>query len=355
VYDETVAEMEPTTQAVPGYFIWQVPGQALVIHLHLEVVDRLGADIMRGFGALPKRGAEVGGVLLGTIENGDVTIVRIEDFETVPCLYKRGPSYLFTEDTQASFEEACARWQPSESQAAYAVGYYRSHTRDGPVMTTEDIELMSRYFPFPAHVALLVKPFASKASVAAFFVREDGAFPKNAPLEFPFRRRELTPGLMAEDPDPAPFRGAEPAVEPAPEPSAETPVQRHRSSLPGWIWIPLSFVFLILGLLLGYQAALTRNSLGSGDAPFSLSLSVARTGDNLTVHWNREAPALRVALKGTLEIEDGGYSKPVELDLAHLQGGSLIYRNSSSHVRFRLIVSLNARSAVTETTEWRQP
>jgi hypothetical protein len=81
---------------------------------------------------------------------------------------------------------------------------------------------------------------------------------------------------------------------------------------------------------------------------------VARTGENLTVRWNRDAPAVRAAQKGVLEIEDGKYSKPVELDPAHLQGGSLIYRHSSGHVRFRLIVSLNARSSVTETLDWRQ-
>jgi hypothetical protein len=355
VYDETVAEMEPTTQAVPGYFVWEVPGQAVVIHLNLDVVDRMGADIMRGFGALPKRGAEVGGVLLGSIENGDVTIVRVKDYETVPCQYKRGPSYLFTEDAQEAFDQACARWQPGESRPVYAIGYYRSHTRDGPLMTAEDIELLDRCFPLPAHIALLVKPFVTKASAASFFVRENGRFPETARAEFPFRRYELAPESAAEEPGPALFDGvpSEPVEEPSGVSTEVAPRQR-RLGLPGWVWIPLSFVFLMLGLLLGYQAALTRVATVEGDAAFSLALSVTRTGDNLTVRWNRAAPAVRAAQKGLLEIEDGAYSKPVELDLAHLQGGSLIYRNSSNRVRFRLIVTLNARSNVTETLEWRQ-
>ena len=71
------------------YFVWEVPGKPIRVHLHLEVVDRVAAEAMRGFGAVPKRGAEVGGVLIGTIEPGDPSIVRIEDFEPVECDYKR--------------------------------------------------------------------------------------------------------------------------------------------------------------------------------------------------------------------------------------------------------------------------
>jgi hypothetical protein len=350
VYDETVAEMQPTTQAVPGYFVWEVPGKAVVIHLDLDVVDRMGVDIMRGFAALPKRGAEVGGVLLGSIETGAVTTVRVKDFEAVPCPYKRGPSYLFAEDEQGAFDQACARWQPGESRGVYAVGFYRSHTREGlregPMLTAEDVELLDRNFPFPAHVALLVKPFATKTSLARFFVRENGQFPETAPPEFPFRRSELARGSVRTEQLP------EPVEEPAGLPDVAP--RPRRLGLPGWVWIPLAFVFLILGLMLGYQAARTKTISTEGDSAFSLALSVTRTGDNLTVRWNPEAPAVRAAQKGLLEIEDGKYSKPVDLDLAHLKGGSLIYRHSSNHVRFRLIVSLNARSNVTEMLEWRQ-
>src|SRR5690348_16897933 len=99
--------MEPTIQAAPGYYVWQAPGVPVTIHLRLDVVDRLNTDIMRGFGLVPKRGAEVGGVLVGTVESGKNTIVRIEDFEPVPCRYARGPSYLLTEPEAVLFTEVC--------------------------------------------------------------------------------------------------------------------------------------------------------------------------------------------------------------------------------------------------------
>src|SRR5438105_2009872 len=185
--------MDTQTQGASGYYVWEADGQPVAIHIHLEVVDRLGPEIMRGFGAIPKRGAEVGGLLLGTIEHAEnQTIVRIEDFEPVACEYKRGPSYLLTEEDGNAFEDACARWQAEGSEPAHAVGYYRSHTRDGMSLGPEDIDLLDRYFPHPDHVALLVKPFATKVSMAGFFVRNDGAFPEVTPLEFPLRRRELT-------------------------------------------------------------------------------------------------------------------------------------------------------------------
>jgi hypothetical protein len=55
-----------------------------------------------------------------------------------------------------------------------------------------------------------------------------------------------------------------------------------------------------------------------------------------------------------LEIDDGGFTKPVDLDAAHLKAGGIVYRNSSDHVRFRLIVYLNSRLNLTETVDWRR-
>jgi hypothetical protein len=146
--------------------------------------------------------------------------------------------------------------------------------------------------------------------------------------------------------------------EPAPaQPPAHTVPSPAKSRFRGgWVWIPLSFVFLLLGVLLGFQSALTIGAKPPSPSAtdFSLGLMVTRADDNLTVKWNRDSTAVRSAQKGLLEIEDGGYAKPVDLDQAHLQGGSIIYRNSSDTVRFRLMVYLNGRLTVAENIEWRQ-
>ncbi|HEY2845342.1 MAG TPA: hypothetical protein VGJ09_16885 [Bryobacteraceae bacterium] len=336
--------MARTQGGVPGYYVWAVPGMPAAVHLSLDVVDRLAAEFLRGFEAVPKRGAEVGGVLLGFIEPGQIATVRVEDFEPVPCTYVRGPSYLLTQNEREVFDQVCQRRSP--------VGYYRSHTREGLALGQEDIDLLEHNFPLTAHVALLVKPVAGEPGTAGFFVRENGVFPGATRLQFPFRRWEMT------GQEPPAARAAEPAVlkpvllEPDPPPVLDNPkaeAPRKPKSRAG-IWLVAAFFFLLLGVLLGYEASqITAPRRGSD---FALSLAVARNGDNLMVRWNRDAPAIRSAGSGLLEITDGGDVKHMELDRANLSGGSFIYRNTSDRVSFRLVVYLDEGVSVAEALDW---
>jgi len=378
--------MAAETQDAPGYYVWNAPGQPVVIHLHLEVLDRLSAEAMRGFGAVPKRGAEVGGVLLGTIQagrDGQPAIVRIEDFEPVECDYQRGPSYLFTEDGKATFEDAVQRWQPDPSRDAHAVGYYRSHTRDGMSLAPEDIQILGEFFPEAENVALLVKPYGTKVSEGGFFVRQNGVFPEATPLEFPFRRRELTgeePPQHRSMMERAPRtrrRGESEVRAIAPTPIEESAHYRDayvepeptrtvvagtayattlptRSRFPSSVWMPLSFVFLLFGVALGLMVSLSRTPKGSSDPQdFALGLSVSRLGANLSVKWDRHAPAIQAAQSGLIEIEENGTPISKELDTAQLQNGGMTYTNSTNTVKFKLTVFPKARLSVTETAEWR--
>jgi len=399
--------MGASVQDTSGYYVWKAEGQPVEIHLHLDVLDRLAAEVMRGFGAVPKRGAEVGGVLIGTI---DGSVVRIEDFEPVECAYKRGPSYLFTEEEKANFEDAVQRWQPGSAKPAYAVGFYRSQTRDGMSLAPEDIELLNEFFPDAEQIALLVKPYGTKVSEAGFFVREDGSFPEKSPMEFPFRRRELTGeeppphrSMMERDPERRPprqrnVRSIAPPMESAPverapmgrgfdrslgersvnerslapigEPDEEysTEPDRMRAAMgPAYattlpsrsrirssIWIPLSFVFLLFGVALGLMVSFARSQKPMGDPQdFELGLSISKSGDNLSVRWDRRAPAIQAAQNGQIEFEENGKTTPKDLDSADLQSGSMIYTNSSNRVKVTLKVFPRAHVAVEESAEWR--
>jgi hypothetical protein len=356
--------MPSGTQGAADYYVWHVSGKTVTIHLNLEVVDRLLADMTRAFSAVPRHGAEIGGLLLGTIEQGDTVIVRVDDFEPVESQYKNGPSYLLSDEDRARFQSACEHWQPDEARPLYAVGYYRSNTREAASLAPQDIELLDEFFPSPAHIGLLINFHARRTSTAGFFFREDGLFPRTTQLEFPFRRRELSAG---DDPPARPRR--EPA--PSPAPPAESDYRREapwrpavtpvpstpasgRFGLRSAVWIPLSFVFLMFGMALGLMIALARGSGPSAHEPgdFSLGLAVTRSDDNLSVRWDREATAIHAADHGVLEIEDGSYTKSVDLDTAQLKNGSIIYRNSSDAVRFRLVVYPKAHVSVTETADW---
>lgn len=430
--------MNPSTQGAasgtPDTYVWQVPGKPVAVHISLTMIDRLSVELMRGYGANPKRSPELGGVLIGSVQEGTPTIVRVEDFELVPCQYRRGPSYTFTEEDCGPFELAGTR--PD------GVGYFRTHTREGLSLGPEDVDLLDHFFGGPNKVALLVKPFATKVSQAGIFIRENGVFPDTTPLEFPFRRQELTgqaaparrsmmerrPKLRDLDPS-SPRSRARYSQEGAPVPAAmpdgagtplpgsqltgsqllagqmprSTPVNPPYITPPGtapnaavasggsfaetyglqpgsqealqglesaadvgslsrlkkrnkWVWLPLSFVFLLLGLALGFQGGLTYGSrpLNLAAKDFSLGLTVARTDQALTLSWDRQALAVRAAVRGVLEIEESGVSKPVDLDATQLQSGTLVYRNASDDVRFKLSVYFAEGLSLSQAAEWRR-
>jgi hypothetical protein len=339
-----------------------VPGKSVSIHLSLDVVDRLLQDSMRGFGAVPKRGAEVGGVLLGSVESADGPRVRVDDYELVPIEYKRGPSYLLSDTDLEAFTEVMERLRFRTELAP--VGFFRSQTRDAAGLTPEDLELLARFLPQPETVVLLIKPYATRVSTAGFYFQENGQYQDGPPLiEFPLRRKDLAPDDPGPTPDreeprvsrPHPSRRYDPESPPpeAGQVTAAPPISYEvHPPRPRWIWFPLSFIFLLLGVLLGFQAASTVRPTVPGGDPYSLSLNADKSGDNLHIKWDRQAPAIRTAQKGVLSIEDGAYSKTVDLDSSQLQTGSVVYHHNSNHVRFRLEVYAKERDSLAETHEW---
>lgn len=379
--------------------MWEPAGKPISVRLSLDVVDRMQQEVMKGYGAVPKRGAEVGGILLGRSSVADKTIVTIDDFVLVPIEYKRSPSYLLSEEDARAFEAALSGAKNSPDPLLRPIGYFRSHTRDGVGLSSEDFAILDLHFPEPDAVVLVIRPYATKVSQAGFYFKEDGKFPSGPPvLEFPFRRRDLDPDGPV---PPRPGRGADRGIDRSQQGPPPPPVPRERTEhrplgfdptaenwrVPGgashhtapaadaeaalatglqleskrkprggWIWVPLSFIFLLLGVLLGFQAALSmRPQLPAGsNEPYKLNVSVTKSGNNLQVKWDRQSLAVRTAQKGLLTIEDGSYSKPVPLNSFDLQSGSVVYPPYSNHVRFRLDVMVNGRDTVTETVDWRQ-
>lgn len=130
-----------------------------------------------------------------------------------------------------------------------------------------------------------------------------------------------------------------------------------KSRKTGWVWIPLSFIFLFFGMLLGMLVATGVRSQAPAairqDA-YTLGLSVAVAGESLHVRWERTSPAIQASSRGILHINDGGNFKSVTLDSQQLQNGSVIYRRASGDIKFRLEVFARERVSVSETAEFRQ-
>src|SRR3974377_2593323 len=77
------------------YYVWQLPGTPVSIRLSLDVVEQLGLAVVEGFKAIPRRGLEVGGFLLGSLDKREnSTTVSIRAFEPFPSEPREGPSYV---------------------------------------------------------------------------------------------------------------------------------------------------------------------------------------------------------------------------------------------------------------------
>lgn len=384
-------------------FLYSPSGKAVSISIEFDIIDRLNFDIMKGYGAVPKRGAEVGGILLGTAEQGDRLVIRIEDFVTVPCEHLRGPSYILSENDMAGFRQTIEQWAPAPDKRIRVVGYFRSNTRNEFKLGAEDRKLLDAHFPAPA-ICLLVRPYATRIGEAAYCWTESGTLPDEPNGEvFPFRRKELggaprpkrapaqgpaspselpyDTGFSAHDDSQAHHGGlagsamasaiidsiaptlgaggdrsaaaeasesAESAAEPLRKP------ENARKSQPSWVWIPLSFVFLLLGVVLGFQISMSFNKPAAPAKqadPYNLGVSVARSGDSLHVKWNLNAPAVQKARRAVLVIFDGDSRKTVDLGLDDLARGGVLYRNHASTVRFRLEIFHSDTGSIVESAE----
>jgi len=362
------------------YYVWEVPGKPISIQLPFDIIDRISPEVLRGFGALKRRGAEVGGILLGRSEDGPRRKVIIEDFQPVPSEYLTGPSYNLSENDLAAFEAALALRCGSDS-GIVPVGFYRSHTRDELFMDEADLGLASRYFPGPENVFLLIKPFASRPSVGGFFFWEDGEiYRESSYLQFPFHRKELGGG---ETPRPAPPPRAEPDSSPLPPYSPvadreliplapagqfvhvarrqnlsilDVPVAATPSKLPAWQGLVVPLFLLIAGVagFFAYRNVNSSNAPAASypagvDTALPLKLSVAETQNQLEVTWDRNAPAIASAKRGVLSISDGSNRRDLELSGAQLRNGRVLYSRLSGDVNLRMEVFPEGRKSVSES------
>jgi TonB family protein len=70
-----------------------------------------------------------------------------------------------------------------------------------------------------------------------------------------------------------------------------------------------------------------------------LSLRAERTSSDLLVTWNRNAESVRTAVKAVLTISDGPQQENLQMDLAQLRNGNIVYTPATPDVSFRLEVT----------------
>ena len=177
-------QLSRTWSASPSY-LWEVPGKPVIVHVALEVVDRLDREVAESFRSLEVRGSEIGGLLLGAVQRSNPFEVSIQSYEVVPSEYKRGPLYQLS---PGDLERFGGLLEQRVGAAMQIVGFFRSHTRKGLGLDTEDVAIFNRFFPKQYQVALLAKPFATKPTAGAIFIREGRSLRSESSYkEFPFR------------------------------------------------------------------------------------------------------------------------------------------------------------------------
>ncbi|HEY1494097.1 MAG TPA: hypothetical protein VGF49_06120 [Candidatus Solibacter sp.] len=312
-----------------NWLISEIPGKPVTVRLSLDLVMRLGMAVREGFKALPRRGLETGGLLVGaTRKDRGRLVIDVRDFEPVESEHATGPSYMLSDLDRQLLESRIAARQAGKKGNA-VIGFYRSHTRRNFAVTMEDAALFSTYFRKPLDLFLLIKSNEEGPPTCGLLLRESGKELSGSPcVQFPFDgyifpmpTRELHEAI----PEPQPEI---PAVVPAPPPTTRRGDPARWSSLlahwQAWVAIAAGLI-LAIAIPVGTRPAYPHRSL---------ALNVVDTGGNLKLSWDHQASPR--AARAVLFIRDGAEEHHFELDSRQLSEGSISYWPATHDVNFRL-------------------
>ncbi len=324
-------------------YVWSSTSPPLEVHVALEVVQHLSLEALEALKSIPRRGLEIGGLLLGRSETRDeVPILSIDDYLPVESEHRAGPSYRLSPSELEELDQL-VRSHPA------AIGLYRTNTRSEDISLQEDDGAILKYYLNSGwRLFLMIQP-ASR--MAALFVTENGV--PAAEHQFPFRpadlaiqavREEFSPPISPAPAAEAP-RTAEGLLEaaaatkaPAPEATpAGIPVRRRRWLLPA--------AAMLAGIAGGAAASFLYfqpwhhappAAPAIATAPGHMVLQVQRVGDALHLVWDGNSPVARAATHGVLHITDGNLHSSMDLYKSELAGGLVSYWPTTGEVSFEL-------------------
>src|SRR5579872_273701 len=112
------------------FYDWNAQGQPVAISINLNLIDLLSLEVIEGFKSIPKRGLEIGGLLLGRVDASEnEPLVIVEDRELFHSEHLHGPSFLLSPHDREQWAELTTRWGADTNKGFHAVGLFRSDTR----------------------------------------------------------------------------------------------------------------------------------------------------------------------------------------------------------------------------------
>ena len=327
---------------------WSESERKFAIHVPPDVIRRLGAECWIGFKRVPRRGLEIGGILLGRTETGDdITTFWIDGFEQVESEHRSGPSYVLSDSDFSHLQEAIKK------NKSASLGIFRSQTRSEQLTLQEpDVNLFGRCFETGSAVFLMLGPVPG---IAAFFAQADGslkcihqfALPssrmstmagKTAPVSQPEQPRVLA--LTEAQPcDPPVEHDEKPTEEPAILVVPKAAVSKTVVNKASWMVAAVA-----AALVLAASASMTLKApkplLAAPDRkpPEYLHLTVERAGSALRLLWDQNSSTVHAAARAVLHIEDGNAQTDRDLGPSQLSAGSITYEPKSPDVTFRMDV-----------------
>jgi TonB family protein len=291
----------------------------------------LYAAVLESVKAPPRRGLEVGGLLLGSGSSGS----RIEAIQAVAIEYRFGPSfdlsYADLELVRQIIDEL------SRQPEVRVLGHYRSQT-GGPLEVSPLDHALALLTGMAEPLTLLVSAAPTGPFPSRLFRRQGSQFTELA--EFPLSLGFEAPALplvkilpATEEPrrepvEALPLTAAEPLETPAVRQLVETRAPRR--------WLKACLAMLALAGA-GLGIALLAPRLARAPAA-PIDLAVRRSGDVLRLTWDPRNAAVRKGNSGVLTVRDGTSQHTVELSAGQLRSGMLEYTPQAQMVEFRLRV-----------------
>ena len=151
---------------------WSVPECPFTIETSARVLDDIRLAVTDAFFSLPRGGAEIGGILLGTYRHDKV---MIGDYAALDCEHAFGPSFQLSPPDEERLTQLLAAHDGCAG-GLRPVGWYHSHTRSEIFLSDADLGIYRRFFPEAWQVALVLRPHTFEPTRIGFFFRQaDGA------------------------------------------------------------------------------------------------------------------------------------------------------------------------------------
>jgi hypothetical protein len=335
----------------------------LQIRFSSEASAAITEEIGVGFLSIPRRGAEVGGLLGGELEKrGSEWLVTVHQIVPVPIEYQYGPSWRLSAGDRQQFHDLVRKGM----DGARLIGWYRSNTRPEHEPEEADRLISQKFFSDGPSVFLFCEPSADgrigatcniilpRGEQSAFrfdlgrFVRMERPLLSHAAAD-------VAPIHSAAVPDPPAPRALEkpPAEAVSPKTGRNASVSRYTRIaagallLVGFAWYARSRPANIsLPDHAGSVVAAASPSRPTPDGAI-LGLRADYQGNSLLIGWDRNSPAIASAASAVFTIADGARTRTLNLSAAELQHGSILYKPHADEIK----VDLSVTSPAGQTAE----